>query len=133
MSTLFLGKFLFSGEKMNNPVEYVREFCKKRHIPIAVLEKECGFANGYLNPKKLMKIPYDRAVIIANYLGIDVKFLLPNMTDPPSPDEILKSDIERAKIALFGGDGEVTDEMWEEAVLSAEVIKERHRRMKEKK
>ena len=36
------------------------------------------------------------------------------------------------KIALFGGDGEVTDEMWEEAVLMAEIIKEKYRR-KEKK
>ena len=37
-------------------------------------------------------------------------------------------DIEAAKVALFGGDGEVTDEMWEEALFAAQLIKERHRR-----
>lgn len=39
-------------------------------------------------------------------------------------------DIAQAKIALFGGDGEVTDEMWEEAVFAAELIKNRHKRKK---
>ncbi len=37
------------------------------------------------------------------------------------------------KLALFGGDSEVTDEMWEEALMAAEIIRERHRRKKEKR
>lgn len=46
--------------------------------------------------------------------------------------EILPSDINIAKVVLFGGDSEVTDAMWKEALLSAEIIKEKHRRAKEK-
>lgn len=42
--------------------------------------------------------------------------------------EILPSDIETAKIVLFGGDGEVTNDMWDEALIAAEIIKEKHRR-----
>lgn len=61
---------------MFNSVEYVRKVCKEKKIPISTLEKECGFSNGYLNPKKLSKIPYDRAVIISKYLNIDVNKLL---------------------------------------------------------
>lgn len=38
-----------------NSVEYVRDICSKRNIPISQLEKDCGFANGYMNPKKLKK------------------------------------------------------------------------------
>lgn len=53
-------------------VEYVREECKKRGITIAQLEKDLGFSNGYLNPKKLKQIPYDRAKQIAQYLVIDI-------------------------------------------------------------
>lgn len=48
-------------------VEYVREICKENKIAVSVLEKECGFSNGYLNPKKACKIPYERALIILNY------------------------------------------------------------------
>lgn len=61
---------------MFSSVEYIREICKQRNIPISTLESECGFANGYLNPKKLKKLPYDRAVKIGQYLGVSVEFLL---------------------------------------------------------
>lgn len=61
---------------MFNGVEYVREICKQRKIAISTLEKECGFANGYLNPKKMTKLPYDRAIIIAKYLDLSVDYLL---------------------------------------------------------
>ena len=61
---------------MFNGVQLVRDLCKERNIPIAKLEKDCGFANGYLNPKKMSKIPYDRAVIIAEYLGVSANLIL---------------------------------------------------------
>lgn len=61
---------------MTSGVEYVREICKKRKIAISTLEKDCGFANGYLNPKKVTKIPYDRAVLISNYLNVDINNVL---------------------------------------------------------
>lgn len=65
---------------MFNGVEYVRKVCKDRKIPISTLEKECGFANGYLNPKKQSKIPYDRAIKIAEYLNLDVNYLMTGET-----------------------------------------------------
>lgn len=61
---------------MLSGVEYVRDICKKKKIAISTLEKECGFANGYLNPKKVTKIPYDRAVLIANYLDVSINNVL---------------------------------------------------------
>ena len=54
-------------------VEYVRSVCKRKKIAIQKLEKDLGFANGYLNPKKLKKIPYERAVLISNYLEIPLE------------------------------------------------------------
>lgn len=63
---------------MMTGVEYVREECKKRRISIAQLERDLGFSNGYFNPKKLHKIPYDRAKMIAGYLGIDINQVLGN-------------------------------------------------------
>ena len=61
---------------MINGVEYVREECKKQNIPVSTLEKDCGFANGYLNPNKVSKIPYERALLIADYLKVDINNIL---------------------------------------------------------
>lgn len=76
---------------MFNSVQYVRDICKERKIPVSQLEKDCGFANGYLNPKKMSKISYDRAVVIADYLGI-------------SPDAILNGPENEKKPALTAKD-----------------------------
>ena len=67
---------------MSNGDEYVRDICKSRKIPVSTLEKACGFSNGYLNPKKLSKIPYDRALLIADYLDVDVQNILGVATPP---------------------------------------------------
>ena len=53
---------------MFNSVEYLRALCHERKIPVSQLEKACGFSNGYLNPRKLTRLPYDRAVAAAEYL-----------------------------------------------------------------
>lgn len=61
---------------METGIDYVRLLCKERNISVSRLEKDLGFANGYLNPKKLKKIPYDRAVMIADYLKGDINKIL---------------------------------------------------------
>lgn len=73
---------------MFNGVEYVREVCNARKIPISQLEKDCGFSNGYLNPKKMQKIPYDRAKKIAEYLNLPLDHLLngPEAEEAPVPE-----------------------------------------------
>lgn len=59
-----------------NGVERVRSVCKEKGIPISKLEKDLGFANGYLNPKKLKTIPYERAILISNYLDVSLNTVL---------------------------------------------------------
>lgn len=56
-------------------VEYVRDLCKQKRIAISKLEKDLGFSNGYLNPKKMDNIPYDRALLIYKYLGGDLNIM----------------------------------------------------------
>ena len=51
---------------MKTPVERVRELCESHGIAVSRLEKDLGFGNGYLNPKKIKKVDYDRAVLIAD-------------------------------------------------------------------
>ena len=95
---------------MFNSVEFVRNLCKQRGIAISQLEKDCGFSNGYLNPKKMCKLPYDRAVQIAKYLHV-------------TPEEVLTGEIptaaeagdilDRVDIAFYGEFKELDPEQQE--------------------
>ena len=101
---------------MFSSVEYIRHICKQRKIAIRKLEKDCGFANGYLNPKQ-KTIPYERAVIIAEYLKISVDEIFGTSKEKNSPGkpepterelrilEALRSktpDEQRALLTLLG-------------------------------
>ena len=111
---------------MFNSVQYVRDICHQKKIPVSALEKACGFSNGYLNPKKMAKIAYDRAVLISKYLDIPVTKILTG-EDPSSKEETIQRTVTDAdiKFALFGGDGEITDAMYEEVKRFAAFIKQR--------
>ena len=98
---------------MFNSVEYVRSICHQRRIPVSTLEKACGFSNGYLNPKKMARIPYDRAVLIGQYLDIPAEQILTGEV-PEAPLKRTTVTDEDIKFALFGGDGDITDSMYEE-------------------
>jgi len=83
---------------MFHSVQYVRELCRERKIAVSQLERDCGFANGYLNPKKITKISYDRAVVIAEYLGIAVEDILDGPDNKKTPVLTAKDQRDIAKI-----------------------------------
>ena len=113
---------------MFNSVQFVRDICKERGIPVSQLERDCGFSNGYLNAKKLARLPYDRAQLIADYLGLDVTLVLTGeKNDAPAREGRSAVTDEDIKFALFGGDGEITDEMYEEVKRFAAFIKNSRR------
>ena len=68
----------------------------------------------------------------AEILGVTVDCLLgfSDEKEPPQSATVSEDDL---KIALFDGDREVTDEMWEEAKFAALQIKERYKRFGGKK
>lgn len=110
---------------MFNSVQYVRDICKERKIAISQLEKDCGFANGYLNPKKMSKISYDRAVTIAEYLGVSAEEILNGPESKKAPTKTGERSVsdDEIKFALFGGDGEITDAMYDEVKRFAAFVK----------
>ena len=74
-----------------NTVEKVKALCKERGVPISKLERECGFANGYIGQLKKGTIPDDRAIKIAEFFDIDVRTLIGSERDPeftPEMDEL---------------------------------------------
>ena len=56
-------------------VERVKTICKERKIPLSRLERECGFANGYISQLKKGTMPEDRLRKVADYLGVSAEFL----------------------------------------------------------
>lgn len=109
-------------------------------IPDAELERKIGIKPKKINDWNAGRTKsYEKYIPqIASYFHVSADYLLGKTDDPrpvgqkeaPTPEGERKPDIEDVKIALFGGDGEVTDEMWEEALFAAEMIKERYKRKK---
>lgn len=59
-----------------NTVERIKEECKKRKIPVSKLERDCGFANGYISGLKRGVMPYDRLSKVADYFDVTEDFLM---------------------------------------------------------
>lgn len=76
-----------------NTVERVKAICKERKIPISKLERECGFANGYIGQLKKGTLPENRAQIIADYLGVSIEYLI------SGEDRVYYYDPETARLA----------------------------------
>ena len=53
-----------------NTVDRIKQICKERKIAISKLEKDCGFANGYIGQLKKGTMPDDRLNIVSDYLKI---------------------------------------------------------------
>lgn len=41
---------------MDNVIDKIREICEQKNISVSKMEKDLGFGNGYLNPKKVNDI-----------------------------------------------------------------------------
>ncbi len=100
--------------------------CKEKSKSATAVGEELGFARSAVSRwrKGTAKPNFDSITLIADYFNVSTDYLLGNteIRNPPnqqSPDDI-------AKVALFGGDKEVSDEMWEEAKNYAEFLKQKY-------
>lgn len=69
-------------------VERLKKLLKERDIPISRLEKDCGFANGYISQLRKGTIPDNRLKKISEYLNISVAELMG--VDTPNTEFSLK-------------------------------------------
>lgn len=121
---------------MFNSVQYVRDICQKRKIPISQLEKDCGFSNGYLNPKKMTKIPYDRAKIISDYLGISISIILTGKETEKAPTAAGERSgshdvLDDVDIAFYGDYKELTEDDKETVRDMVRIMRERRSKKQE--
>ncbi len=96
----------------------------KKESPTAVCMK-LGLSNAAFSSWTDNTVPRKATLQrIADYFGVSVDYLL-GETDQNEKIPVVVSD-EDLKIALFGGDTEVTDEMWHEVMNYAEFIKQKY-------
>lgn len=81
-----------------NDVEKVKQVCKERKIPISKLEKDLGFANGYVGQLKKGYFPSDRASKISVYLGIELGTTTSEITC--NSDDMAQDESERELLLL---------------------------------
>ena len=77
-----------------NSVDRVKAICKERKIAISRLEKDLGYANGYIGQLRKGVLPDDRLVEIARYLAVTTNCLLGT---EKTPSESGEGDIPYAK------------------------------------
>ena len=80
-----------------NTVERIKALCKERKIAISRLEKDCGFANGYISGLRKGTLPDDRLRIVAKYLDVTPTFL---STGEEGQDPGIDFNIERITKAI---------------------------------
>ena len=112
---------------MFNSVQYVRDLCQQMKIPISKLEKDCGFSNGYLNPKKMSKLPYDRAILIAERLKVPVAEILEGPRNKKTPTEAGERTVDLSEVdfAFYGEYKELTEDDKETVRDMVRIMRER--------
>ena len=107
-----------------NGVDRVKAICKERKIPISKLERDLGYANGYIGQLRKGVFPSDRLLEIAEYLSVSHTYILTGEENKKAPTEAGERSVSDAKAAFFDGYGddlseEEKDELWEDARVYA--------------
>ena len=119
---------------MGKLYENIQALCAEKGIRPGKLCDEIGLSRGLITDLKMGRKTGVSAVTaqkIAGYFGVTVAYLLGEETENPSCTKgraVSEADI---KFALFGGDGEITDEMYDEVKRFAEMVKLREERKKQ--
>ena len=97
----------------------IEQLCKQKGVNITLMCRECNIPRASLTDYKkgrIQSLSAKTLAKIAEYFGVSVDYLYGGTNS---------ADVHALKVALFGGDGEVTDEMWDEVKRYAMYIKEK--------
>lgn len=104
--------------------------CKDRNSTPTTVAKQLGFSSATVNRWRYGAIPNGKMLnTLADYFNVSVDYLLGNTDIRNSPYN--QSPKEIAMMALFGGDTEVSEDMWNEVVEYVDYVKAKHRRKKD--
>lgn len=55
--------------------EFIKRLAREKGSSAAKIERELGFSNGYIGNSRDKSFPYERLVMIADYLGVTPEYL----------------------------------------------------------
>lgn len=107
----------------------IDELLTEKGISGAKMSNDLGMSRSFmteLRKGRAKSVKLETAQKIADYFGVSVRYLLGEDTEkaPTKEGERSVSD-DDIKFALFGGDGEITDAMYEEVRRFAAYVKQR--------
>ena len=101
--------------------------CKERKSNPTAVAKNLGIASSTVNRWRYGATPNGKVLcILSEYFDVSVDYLLGQTEIRNTPFK--QSPKEIAQIALFGGDGEISQEMWDELENYAAFIKQKHKK-----
>lgn len=112
----------------------IDELLAQKGISGAKMSAELGMSRSFmteLRKGRAKSVKLETAQKIADYFGVPLGFLLDETENAPAETgrrEVSEDDI---KFALFGGDGEITDAMYDEVLRFAAFVKQREADKKE--
>ena len=109
----------------------IKKLCVNKGITVSKLALELGFSKStfsWIKNYPERRISTNTAQKIADHFNVSVDYLISGEEKEMAPI-ITVDDL---KAALFDGEDEVTDEMWQEVKNFAEMVALKHRYKKEK-
>ena len=113
-----------------NKISILRE---KKGITMREAARQLGMPyTTYVNYEKgLREMNSEVLIQMANFFGVTIDYLIGNSINEKTPAEdgerVTEDDI---KFALFGGSGDITDDMYNEVKQFAEFVKRREEQKK---
>lgn len=99
----------------------LKKLCQKKGISVSALALELGISKStfsWIKNDPERKISTGTAQKIADYFDVSVDYLLTG-EEKERASAVTEEDL---KVALFNGDKDVTDEMWQEVKSFAEMV-----------
>ena len=113
---------------MCNLHETISNLCDKKNVSAYRMCKDIGIRPSIITDLKMGRkkgLSAEVANKIAEYFGVTVGYLLgtEGTKKAPAPEGERSVSDDDIKFALFGGDGDITDEMYDEVKRFAKLVK----------
>lgn len=109
-----------------------KQLCDQRNISVYRACTDIGLNRSAVNKWKNGGKPNgSTAARLADYFGVTTDYLLGQSEEKTPADKLRVVSDEEIKFALFGGDGEITDAMFDEVKQFAAFVKQREAGKKE--
>ena len=116
---------------MADMYKIIDELLTQKGISGVKMSADLGMSRSFmteLRKGRAKSIKLETAQKIADYLGVSVSTLMgEEEKNAPSAESRRSVTDEDIKFALFGGDGQITDEMYEEVKRFAAYLKEKNK------